>query len=118
MTNRLSFIPAAMICTLVLFSNQVYSQSLVLQLNPSSHNGYNISCFGGRDGTIDLTIYNGVAPYTIQWSNEATTEDLTDLSEGYYRVFVRDYNGLEAEAEITLTEPERFEPGVSLWKYT
>ncbi len=79
---------------------------LSLQLTPSDYNGYNISCFGGRDGAIDLTITGGYPPYSIVWSNSSADEDLYDLASGYYRVEVTDvYSGF-ASAEITLTEPE------------
>jgi SprB repeat len=81
------------------------------------HNDFNISCFGGRDGVIDLTIYNGTAPFTVEWSTNATTEDLSDLSAGYYHVSVTDVNHLVAEAEINLSEPPPFEPGITLTKY-
>ncbi len=84
----------------------VYAQSLSLQLTRSNYNGYNVSCFGGRDGAIDLTITGGYPPYNITWSNAATTEDITTLASGYYRVEVLDDSSNFASAEVTLTEPE------------
>jgi SprB repeat len=96
---------------------QAQQQQLYLQLNSTLHNDYNISCFGGRDGVIDLTIYNGTAPFTVEWSTSATTEDLSDLSAGYYHVSVTDINHLVAEAEVNLSEPPPFEPGITLTKY-
>jgi len=47
-----------------------------------------VSCFGGSNGSIDLTIVDGVPPYAILWSNGATTEDLSGLSAGVYSVVV------------------------------
>lgn len=81
------------------------SQTLNLQLTPSAHHGYAISCFGVKDGTIDLTVTGGTPPYTYEWSTGATTEDVAHLGAGYYRVGVYDSIGGFAEAEITLTEP-------------
>lgn len=81
---------------------------LVLTLTASNYNGYNISCNGAQDGWIDLTITGGTAPYTITWSNKETTEDISGLAAGYYKVGVVDVNGERAEEEITLTQPLTF----------
>ena len=37
---------------------------LTLTLTPSDFNGYSIQCFGGKSGSIDLTVGGGTAPYT------------------------------------------------------
>ncbi len=44
-------------------------------------------------GSINITVSGGTAPYTYQWSNMATSEDITDLVAGSYRVTVTDANG-------------------------
>jgi len=65
----------------------------------------NLSCNGGNDGTIDISVSGGTAPYTYLWNNTATTEDLTGLTAGTYSVTVTDANGCTATESITLTEP-------------
>ena len=50
----------------------------------------NISCFGGNDGFIDITVTGGNGGYTYDWSNAALTEDLSDLFIGVYIVEVED----------------------------
>ncbi len=82
-------------------------QTLQLTLTPSNYNNFNISCFGKKDGAIDLTVTGGQPPYTFLWSNGLTTEDQVAQPAGYYHVEVRDENGQGVEAQITLTEPEQ-----------
>ncbi len=91
---------------LILFPALTNAQQL--SLIPSNYNGFNISCFGQKDGNIDLTITGGTPPYTIRWSNDALSEDLTDLPAGYYRVEVDDADSttIGVETEITLIEPK------------
>ena len=38
------------------------------------------------NGSIDLTISNGTAPYTFSWSNGGTTEDLSGIANNTYIV--------------------------------
>ena len=49
----------------------------------------NTSCFGSN-GSINLTLSGGAAPYTYLWNNGATTEDLTGLAVGSYTVNISD----------------------------
>lgn len=45
------------------------------------------SC-GVNNGSIDITVTNGNAPYTYAWSTGATTEDVSGLAAGNYLVTV------------------------------
>ncbi|NJB86986.1 hypothetical protein GGR26_002763 [Lewinella marina] len=65
----------------------------------------NVSCNGGSDGTVDLSVSGGVAPYTFNWSNTATTEDMVGLSAGTYEVTVTDAKGCTTTASAIITEP-------------
>jgi large repetitive protein len=73
----------------------------------------NISVNGGSDGEIDLTVTGGVTPFAIQWqdssnTNLVTTEDITGLKKGWYKVIVTDANGCSAKDSIYLKEPLPF----------
>ena len=48
------------------------------------------TCYGGNNGTINITVTGGTLPYTYNWSNGATIEDLSGLSTGFYTVTVHD----------------------------
>ena len=65
----------------------------------------NISCFGGSNGTIDLTVTGGNPPHTYVWSTGATTEDITGVTAGTYTVSTTDTKGCTKVTSITLTEP-------------
>ncbi len=47
----------------------------------------------GCNGSIDITITGGTLPYTYQWSNGASSEDVDDLCKGDYSVTIVDANG-------------------------
>lgn len=46
-----------------------------------------------NDGSIDLTVSGGVAPYTFSWSDGSSTEDLLNLASGNYTVTITDSYG-------------------------
>ena len=49
----------------------------------------NVSCNGGNDGSIDLTLSGG-SGYSYQWSTGDTTEDINSLTAGIYNVIITD----------------------------
>lgn len=88
--------------------------TLELILDPQVYNGgYNVSCAGAADGSIDLTVLNGTAPYSYSWDNGEVSEDISGLEAGDYTVIVTDANGCEMSAVITLTEPESLTTGIT-----
>jgi len=49
-------------------------------------------------GAINMTVSGGQSPYTFEWSNGASTEDLSDLAPGYYHVKISDNLGCSLTA--------------------
>ncbi|MFK7756849.1 MAG: T9SS type A sorting domain-containing protein [Flavobacteriales bacterium] len=43
-----------------------------------------------NNGSIDMTVYGGTTPYDFEWSNGATTEDISGLGYGNYTLTVTD----------------------------
>lgn len=68
----------------------------------------NILCYGEETGAIDLTVKGGVPPYSYEWSNGATTQDISSIPMGQYSVLVKDANGCADLQEVVITEPARF----------
>lgn len=58
---------------------------------------------GPCNGTANVTISGGTAPYTILWSNGAATANLTNLCAGTYTVQVTDNGGCSISAQATVT---------------
>ena len=56
----------------------------------------------GNNGSIDLDVAFGIPPYSFNWSNGASTEDLTNLAAGLYNVTVTDANGCEASGSANV----------------
>ncbi len=64
-----------------------------------------VRCYAGNSGSIDLTIEGGTEPYTIEWSNHATSEDLSELYAGFYIVTVTDAHGCVEYAMAEIRQP-------------
>jgi PKD repeat protein len=75
---------SANICHLIYLND---SNSNACQLTVNS-NVSHVSVINGSDGTIDLTVSGGTAPYTYAWNTGATTQDIYNLSTGIYTVAI------------------------------
>ncbi len=66
----------------------------------------NPSCFGGNDGSLDISITGGTAPYSYDWNNGAMSEDLFLLEDGEYQLTVTDVRDCElVSSSIFISEP-------------
>ncbi|MBW8050471.1 MAG: T9SS type A sorting domain-containing protein [Cytophagales bacterium] len=67
-----------------------------------------ITCNGGSDGSIAVSVSGGTAPFTYQWSNGSTGQVITGLVAGPYELTVTDSTGCIANKSVTLTQPDPF----------
>ena len=69
----------------------------------------NISCFGGSDGTITLSVSGGIGPisYSIDGGgNTQSSPEFTGLSAGSYQIEVIEGNGCTQTVSVQLTQPD------------
>ena len=62
----------------------------------------NVSCTGVANGSINLTVTSGVAPYTYLWNNGITSEDLSNVGIGTYSVTITASNGCQGTASAAV----------------
>ncbi|MBK6995566.1 MAG: hypothetical protein IPH31_11795 [Lewinellaceae bacterium] len=55
------------------------------------------------NGSIDVSVTSGVAPYTFLWSNSVTVEDLTNITAGTYSLTVTGANGCTNFIDVNVT---------------
>ena len=69
----------------------------------------NISCFGLGDGSSNVTVSGGTAPYTYNWYGPAnyssSNSNIDLLTNGVYYVVVNDVNGCSLNDSINIIEP-------------
>jgi len=81
---------------------------LISTISASDYNGYGVSCFGGNNGSVNLTIdqNTGTAPFTYSWNPGGQTNmNLSNRTAGQYTVTITDAKGCAYTNNTTLTEP-------------
>ncbi|MBP8959116.1 MAG: gliding motility-associated C-terminal domain-containing protein [Bacteroidales bacterium] len=63
-----------------------------------------VTCQGGSDGIVDLTVNTGTPPFLFLWSNGATSEDLSGVSAGTYNVIITDANNCTGFVSATVAD--------------
>lgn len=61
------------------------------------------TCPDDTDGGVNLSVTGGATPYTFEWSNGESSEDISSLGAGIYDVEVTDANGCVAMDSYELT---------------
>lgn len=71
-----------------------------------SYSKVDVSCFGGHDGGIYLSVDEGTPPYNYSWSSGLPgTENQNNLSAGTYEFTVTDANGCEIINDVEIIQP-------------
>ncbi len=67
---------------------------------------FDVDCFGDSNGRIYLDFTSGLAPFSVLWSNGATSKDILQIPAGVYTAFITDANGCKLVAPMELRSPE------------
>lgn len=84
------------------------SKSFEAPLQSSITELINVSCFEETNGGINISVENGVLPYTFLWSNGSTNQNLTNVPAGVYSVEITDANGTTITQQASVQEPPSF----------
>lgn len=68
----------------------------------------NASCFGVCDGQINIAGKGGTGTLTMQWSNGATGNSVSDLCAGDYLLTITDENSCVVPFRFPVSEPDEF----------
>ena len=92
------------------------SKEIIVNESPKININFNkadVSCYGEKDGSIDVTISGGKEPYSISWSNFANGTSLKNLAADTYVATVTDGNNCVNSVAIIIEQPIFFiEPEV------
>ena len=91
--------------SIILEVTELYLLPQVDVQSAADYNGFDVSCPGASDGSINA-LAQGSGPFSFAWSNNETGQILHMAGAGLYQVTVTDGNGCQATGEIQLIAPE------------
>lgn len=74
---------------------------------------YDPLCHNQANGSVLMQVFNGVPPYSFNWSNGESTSGINNLGSGVYAVTATDYNECTLIDTVELINPEPLWLGVS-----
>ena len=74
-------------------------------LNTIINSVSNVSCFGGNNGSANVSVSGGTSPYSYNWSNGSVNNPATGLISGTFNVTITDINGCTATNSVSINQP-------------
>ncbi|GIV42269.1 MAG: hypothetical protein KatS3mg034_1579 [Vicingaceae bacterium] len=74
----------------------------------------NETCNGSCNGSATATPSGGTPPYQFNWSNGATTSNISNLCPGTYTVTVTDANGCYFQGNVTIQPSSPIQPNATI----
>ncbi|MCE3278730.1 MAG: hypothetical protein K0S44_921 [Bacteroidetes bacterium] len=76
----------------------------------------NVSCFGGSNGAVNVTVTGGTSPYLYTWSvspPQTNLQDVSGLPAGSYFLFVNDAHGCMSFRNYVIEQPALLTASIS-----
>lgn len=83
--------------------------SLISNLSiTSSYNGYDLSCYGSLDASVNIATNGGVSPYLYSLDSIyfSSTSNYNNLGVGVFNLITRDNNNCVINSSITINSPD------------
>jgi len=64
-----------------------------------------VSCFGGTDGKIELSVSGGKAPYQYLWSDSSDRKSIIGITAGTHELTLTDKNNCIVKESFMVTQP-------------
>ena len=93
-------------CELVLNSGVVEPSPLVGTITPQD-----VSCFGGDNGSLTISLSGGTPPYEYNWSDGSTGDAISTLKIGVYSANCNDSKGCKIDLSEEIISPEPLSVG-------
>lgn len=87
-------------------SSKIFNLTQPEEIKVSLEAKYNVKCYGGVDGKIDVSVSGGVGGYKYKWYKQGdisfsrSTQDIENLSIGNYKLEVTDVNKCTIESSF------------------
>ncbi len=73
-------------------------------------NQTDVTCNSGNDGSAEIIVTQGTAPYTYSWSGSSSTDSIaTDLNFGTHTLTITDDNGCVITQDVDIDQPDALE---------
>jgi len=88
-------------------------EPLISTVETSDFMGFGTRCFDSNDGTAEVTVEGGTAPYSYLWNIAVADSAITNLSAGMYIATVTDAKGCTVIDTALIAQPQEIVSTVS-----